>query len=100
MSFSFSVPGGPASAFADNAAAAKAALEATNAANDYALTQLASSTADAAIKAASDLVAALDDGTGTASASISGHHATDDTSASSASVSVSVTPAAKVAPTA
>lgn len=93
MSFSFSVPDGPASEFADRAAKAKADLEALNEANDYTLTQLASSTADAAIKAATDLVAALGDGTGTASASIGGHHATDDVSTSSASVSVGYTPA-------
>jgi len=91
MSFSFSVPGGPAAEFADRAAQAKSALEAQSQANDYMLTQLASETADTAIKAAVELVAAL--GEGDAFGSISGHHATDDTSASSVSVSVTVTPA-------
>jgi hypothetical protein len=94
MSFSFSVATGSAADFADRAAQAKAALETSSEGNDYALTQLASTTADLAIKAASDVVSALagDDPGATASASISGHHA-DDHSARTVSVSVNVTPA-------
>lgn len=101
MSFSFSVPTGPVSSFNDRAVAAKAALEATNEANDYMLTQLASDTADAAIKAATDLVDMLDPNGIANSASIAGHHSDDGVSASSVSVSVSVspTPATVVAPT-
>ncbi|MGN6609989.1 MAG: hypothetical protein ACTHMS_23635 [Jatrophihabitans sp.] len=98
MSFSFAVPSGPASEFADRAAKAKADLEAASAANDYALTQLASDTADAAIKAATEAVAALGDGI--AAASIGGHHSTDGVTGSSISVNVTVTPAPKPAPTA
>lgn len=96
MSFSFSVPAGPASDFAAAAAAAKSQLQSTSEGNDYMLTQYASDTCDAAIKAASDLVNALGDGSGTASGSIAGHHANDGVSACTASASVSVTPAPKV----
>lgn len=93
MSFTLTVPAGPAADFAARAAAAKVALEAQNESNDYMLTQLASLTADAAIKAAAELVAALtSDGAG-ASGSITGHHATDDKTASTVSVSVQVMPA-------
>jgi hypothetical protein len=93
MSFSFPVPNGPAAEFAERAAQAKAAVETASENNDYALTQIASSTADAAIKAAAELVAALaGDGSGTAGGNIAGHHSTDATQGSSASVSVSYTP--------
>lgn len=100
MSFNFSVSAGPAAEFTQRATAAKAALEAQYEANDYALTQIASATADAAVKAAAELVAYLaGDSAGTAGvASIAGHHPTPDSSqTASVSISVQFTPATPVA---
>lgn len=94
MSFSFSVPVGPAAEFGDRADKAKADMQTASENNDYQLTQLASDTAEAAIKASVALVDSLGVGNdGTASGTISGHHADNGVSASSASVSVTFTPA-------
>lgn len=92
MSFSFSVPAGPAETFADRASKAKADLEAASESNDYALTQVASDTADAAVKAAIELAQCLGV-RGTASATISGHHSSDGIGQCSATVGVTYTPA-------
>jgi hypothetical protein len=78
MSFSFSVPAGPASEFAERADTARAAVD-----ND----QTGSTTCIAAVEAAKAIVETLGDGH--VGASISGHHPTDGTYAfPSASVSV------------
>jgi hypothetical protein len=92
MSWSFSVPAGPSGEFTDRANQAKATLEAASENNDYGLTQLASGQADEAIKAAQAVITSGVLGDGNVSASLAGHHATDDKSASSISIALSCTP--------
>jgi hypothetical protein len=92
MSFSFSVPATPSADFAAAAQTAKDNYEKASESNDYMLTQLASGLADAAIKAAAELVSDLADGN--VVATLSGHYATDGKSASSVAVGITVTPVA------
>lgn len=75
MSWSFAVPAGPSTEFADRAAAAKEAYEKGLEGNDYGLTQLASGQADEAIKAAQSVVDSGVLGDGAVSGSLGGHYA-------------------------
>lgn len=94
MSFSFSVPDGLNADFATTAAAAKTALETSSENNDYVLSPAASDACDIAIAAASQLAATLGDDDATVTASIGGHRAVDGVSASTLTITVTVTPAA------
>lgn len=73
MSFSFSVPAGPASKFEAAAVKAKDAYTESMAGNDYMLTQLASGLVDEAIEVAVDIVKHGNLGDGNVTASLSGH---------------------------
>jgi hypothetical protein len=73
MSFSFSIPAGPIADFDAAAAAAQATYESTLAGSDIGLASAAKESVTAAVAAANAIIASGVVGTGTVSATISGH---------------------------